>query len=79
MEHHNQRHIWHQLLSGAVDGQIKNPKIVSDLLRVMLLFDHGGYYMDTDTITFKSLPEDVLNFCHVGNAQPLVPISYVEV
>jgi len=41
-------------------------QIQSDLLRLAILYKHGGSYFDTDTITFKGIPEGLPNFCQSG-------------
>jgi len=40
--------------------------IMSDLLRVLFLYNHGGSYFDTDTITFREIPPDLPNFCEAS-------------
>jgi len=42
--------------------------LISDLLRVLIMYEHGGTYLDTDTITFDNVPDDLPNFCEAGKA-----------
>jgi len=39
---------------------------ISDLLRIVLLFNFGGAYFDTDTISRKPIPQEWTNFLSGG-------------
>jgi len=63
-------------LSNGIISQVWNEKIraeagrkkesMSNLLRVLLLYSHGGAHFDTDTISQKAIPEDIPNFSQIG-------------
>jgi len=44
----------------AVKNQFK--ATVSNLMRALLLYEHGGSYLDMDTISIKPFPKDIANF-----------------
>ena len=47
-------------------AEIVWPQYVSDVMRLQILYEHGGIYMDTDMISlrqFKPYDETVLSFC----------------
>jgi len=39
---------------------------MSNLMRVLMLFEFGGAYLDTDTISKDSIPTDIPNFAMHG-------------
>lgn len=47
-------------------AEIVWPQYISDVMRLQILYEHGGIYMDTDMISlreFKPYDETVLSFC----------------
>jgi len=63
-------------LSRGIISRVWNEKIkveagrmkesMSNLLRVLLLYSHGGAHFDTDTISQNAIPEDIPNFTQSG-------------
>lgn len=48
------------------EAEIGSPQYVSDVMRLQILLDYGGIYMDTDMISlrpFKAYDESILSFC----------------
>jgi len=44
----------------------KFPNLISNLLRIILLYNFGGAYFDTDTISKNPIPQEWTNFLSNG-------------
>jgi len=65
------KYLEHSIISRAWNLKLSKEtkwtkKAKSNLLRVLLPYDHGGAYFDLDTISAKAIPEDIKNFCQIG-------------
>jgi len=58
---------WHTILDSKASIM---GNFISDLVRIILLYDFGGVYLDTDTITRKPIPTEWPTFISNGERLP---------